>query len=93
MTGLYILAASDIFKMMEREENRHLAAWVSFYEIYQGRLFDLLNNRKVLHPREDGRQNVVIASLHEIHVENVRDVMAIYSQGNKLQKRWSNWRE
>jgi len=29
--------------------------WLSFYEIYCGKLFDLLNNRAILVPREDSK--------------------------------------
>lgn len=38
---------------------------IAFYEIYQGQLYDLLNDRKRLHAREDGNQNVVIQGIDE----------------------------
>ena len=53
--GLFLLAANDIFNKIA--QNRwNLAVWVSFYEIYCGKLFDLLNDRKILFAREDGKQ-------------------------------------
>jgi len=53
--GLFLLAASDIFnKIIQNRWN--LCVWVSFYEIYCGKLFDLLNDRKILCAREDGKQ-------------------------------------
>ncbi len=53
--GLFLLAANDIFTKIA--QNRwSLSVYVSFYEIYCGKLFDLLNNRNVLFPREDGKQ-------------------------------------
>jgi kinesin family protein 2/24 len=53
--GLFLLAASEIFSKIAA--NRwSLTVWVSFYEIYCGKLFDLLNERKILFAREDGKQ-------------------------------------
>jgi len=39
--GLYILAATDIFN--EIKNYTDMEAWISFYEIYCGKLYDLLN--------------------------------------------------
>jgi kinesin family protein 2/24 len=41
---MYYLGADDIFNLRE-SEYQHLDVYVSFYEIYCGKLFDLLNNR------------------------------------------------
>ena len=54
--GLYLLCAIDIFSYLEQERYEHLEIWVSFYEIYCGKLYDLLNERNVLTAREDGKQ-------------------------------------
>ena len=42
--GLYLLAAQEIFDRLVNYPD--LAVWVSFFEIYGGKLFDLLNGRK-----------------------------------------------
>ena len=47
--GLYRMAASDIFMLLDHEEFSDLYATVSFYEIYCSKLYDLLNNREFLH--------------------------------------------
>jgi kinesin family protein 2/24 len=49
--GMYILGAQDIFAIKELPEYRHLVVAMSFYEIYCGKLFDLLNNRENLQAR------------------------------------------
>ncbi len=54
--GLYLLCAYDIFSNLEKESYKYLEIWVSFYEIYCGKLFDLLNERNTLQAREDGKQ-------------------------------------
>lgn len=45
--GLYALAAKDIFRHLEASQSRKdLLVLISFYEIYCGQLYDLLNGRK-----------------------------------------------
>lgn len=45
--GIYILAASEIFTKLHNEPHGRglMGLWISFYEIYCGQLFDLLNGR------------------------------------------------
>ena len=43
--GLYLLAARDIFKIAKRREYSHFVIGASLFEIYGGKLFDLLNER------------------------------------------------
>ncbi|KAF9183164.1 Kinesin-like protein kif24 [Haplosporangium sp. Z 11] len=80
--GLYVLAARDIFVMLRQPGHSHLAAYIGFYEIYQGHLYDLLNSRKKLHPREDGKSNVVISGLKEYEIVNVQGLMQVFEYGN-----------
>lgn len=68
--------------MLRKPENAHLAAYIGFYEIYQGHLYDLLNKRKKLHPREDGKSNVVISGLKEYEIMNVEGLMQVFEYGN-----------
>ena len=51
--GLYLLAAFDIINNLNNFPDYSLS--VSFYEIYCGKLFDLLNKRAPLNCREDGQ--------------------------------------
>ena len=53
--GMFLLAASEIFSKIAQNK-WSLRVCVSFYEIYCGKLFDLLNDRKLLYAREDGKQ-------------------------------------
>ena len=44
--GIYILAASEMFTILHNETHGEgMGLWISFYEIYCGQLFDLLNGR------------------------------------------------
>ncbi len=59
--GLYLLAAHDIVSLLvsapapDPVQNNYpeLTLHLSFYEIYCGKLFDLLNNREHVQARED----------------------------------------
>ena len=62
--GLYLLAAYDLIELLNAYEDLEL--YLSFYEIYCGKLFDLLNNRNPVTCREDGKQKVNIVGLTEI---------------------------
>ncbi|CAO3578657.1 unnamed protein product [Absidia cylindrospora] len=81
--GLYVLAARDVFSLLCQPEHQHLSAYIGFYEIYQGQLYDLLNARKKLFAREDGKQNVVIVGLKEYAIKNVDDLMKVFEYGNQ----------
>jgi len=59
----------------------HLTLHVSFYEIYCGKLFDLLNNKEIIQCREDGKQKVNIIGLVEKEVISVEEIMEVISLG------------
>lgn len=82
--GLYMLASQDIFEYLRRAEcqQEQMNAYVSFYEIYQGQLYDLLNDRKKLHAREDGNQNVIIQGIEEFEVHTPEDLMDVFDRGS-----------
>jgi len=82
--GLYLLSAYDIFNYLDDERYNHLEIWVSFYEIYCGKLHDLLNERAVLQAREDGKQNICIVGLQEKPVATLQALMQIIEFGLKV---------
>ena len=43
--GLYVLAARDIFRSLSQTRHSALQLYVSCFEIYGGKLYDLLNER------------------------------------------------
>ena len=51
--GLYTLAAYDIIDYLNLFTDLEL--YISFYEIYCGKLYDLLNDRGTVFCREDGK--------------------------------------
>lgn len=53
--GMYLLAAYDIFTLLADHTYDGFSIRISFYEIYCGKLFDLLNERKQVLAREDAK--------------------------------------
>ncbi|KAM9098174.1 kinesin-like protein KIF24 [Sarcophilus harrisii] len=82
--GLYALAAEDIFKQIDQvQPKRDLSVWISFYEIYCGQLYDLLNGRKRLFAREDSKHVVQIVGLQELPVDSVDLLLEVILKGGK----------
>mmetsp|Transcript_29487 Transcript_29487/g.33780 ORF Transcript_29487/g.33780 Transcript_29487/m.33780 type:complete len:370 (+) Transcript_29487:249-1358(+) len=70
MMALQNFAISDIFKLAENEySDLEPQISLSFYEIYSGRILDLLNNKKRLTVLEDGNSKIQVKGLHEVNVE------------------------
>ena len=81
VSGMYILASYDIMDLLEAYEGLEL--FVSFYEIYCGELYDLLNKRARVACREDAKQRVNIINLTEKNVTQVEQIMDIIHDGLK----------
>ncbi|KAL3508105.1 hypothetical protein ACH5RR_033487 [Cinchona calisaya] len=84
MQPLPLRAAEDIVRLLHQPvyRNQRFKLWLSFFEIYGGKLFDLLSDRKKLCMREDGRQQVCIVGLQEFEVSDVQIVKEFIEKGN-----------
>ncbi|XP_060563400.1 kinesin-like protein KIF24, partial [Ruditapes philippinarum] len=86
--GLYLLAAHDIFSIIESGQyGEGIKVWVSFFEIYCGQLFDLLNKRNRLHAREDGSKRVCITGLTETEAVDEQSLMQVLEYGNSVRSK------
>eukprot|EP01035_Chromulina_nebulosa_P020819 gene20819-26987_t len=74
-SGLYVLAAKDIFDILSQPHFKSLKAFVSCFEIYGGKLFDLLKDRGLVRCLEDSKQQVQILGLSEHQVNNVSSLI------------------
>ncbi|KAL0143677.1 P-loop containing nucleoside triphosphate hydrolase protein [Mucor lusitanicus] len=81
--GLYFKAIHHIFELLKDHQHAGLQTWVGYYEVYQGQLLDLLNNRKKLIPREDGKGNIVIAGLKEHRIHSLTTLKQVFEFGNR----------
>ena len=79
--GLYLLSSIDIFNYLSMEKYSNLTIYVSLYEIYCNKLFDLLHNKNLLQVREDGNGNICIVGLIEKKINNINELMNIINFG------------
>ncbi|XP_057758023.1 kinesin-like protein KIN-13A [Arachis stenosperma] len=84
MQPLPLRAAEDLVRQLHQPfyQNQKFKLWLSYFEIYGGKLFDLLGDRKKLLMREDGRQQVCIVGLQEFEVSDVQIVREFIEKGN-----------
>ena len=82
MQGIQDFAAEDLFNAVHRSEEP-LVVGVSFFEIYGARVQDLLKGRQRLAVREDGKGEVVISGLEEVHTESAQELSDLIETGNR----------
>ncbi|KAJ6704294.1 KINESIN-LIKE PROTEIN KIN-13B [Salix viminalis] len=83
MKPLPLKASRDILRLMHHTyRSQGFQLFVSFFEIYGGKLFDLLSDRKKLCMREDGKQQVCIVGLQEYKVSDVETIKDLIEKGN-----------
>jgi len=62
----------------------NLTVYASYFEIYSGKVFDLLNKKKKLSVLEDGKNQIQVVGLSEELVQNVDDVLHLIATGNNV---------
>ncbi len=81
--GIVHMAANDIFSQIARTQERNFLVRVSFLEIYNEEVRDLLGDTsKTIHIREDPRRGVFVQSQEEI-VTNFDDLLQVLVHGDK----------
>uniref|UniRef100_A0A8D2B6Y5 Kinesin-like protein n=1 Tax=Sciurus vulgaris TaxID=55149 RepID=A0A8D2B6Y5_SCIVU len=82
--GIYALVAQDVFLLLKNPayEKLDLKVYGTFFEIYGGKVYDLLNWKKKLQVLEDGHQQMQVVGLQEQEVCSVEDVLNLVELGN-----------
>uniref|UniRef100_A0A8C7ZU41 Kinesin-like protein n=1 Tax=Oryzias sinensis TaxID=183150 RepID=A0A8C7ZU41_9TELE len=82
--GIYALAARDVFLMIKKPNYKKLdlQVYATYFEIYSGKVFDLLNRKAKLRVLEDGKQQVQVVGLQEKEVKCTEDVLKLIEVGN-----------
>ncbi|XP_042218487.1 kinesin-like protein KIF2A isoform X2 [Homarus americanus] len=85
-SGIYAMVAKDVFIFTKNPKFRHLNLQVSasFFEIYGGKVFDLLNSKTKLRVLEDGKNVVQVVGLQERVCESVDDVLRLINLGSQV---------
>lgn len=78
--GVYLMAAKDLWSRLSPGHGIN----VSFFEIYGGKLYDLLNERERLACREDSRGVINVCGLTEHRVDSTDHLMEIIDYGNTI---------
>ena len=64
--GIYALATRDVFHLLDsnKHADKNLVVSCSYFEIYGGKVFDLLSGKSKLKVMEDGKQQVTVCNYH-----------------------------
>lgn len=80
--GIYALSARDVFHLLQTKYKKSdLVVSVSFFEIYSGKVFDLLGSKAKLRILEDGKGQVQVVGLKEEPVDSPEEVMRLLQHG------------
>ncbi|CAF2040444.1 unnamed protein product [Rotaria magnacalcarata] len=83
--GIYAQTARDIFhRLSQPQYRRSVEIFITFYEIYCGKVFDLLNNKKRLRVLEDQKGLVQVCDRQEKQVKSVQEVLNIIQHGMSI---------
>ncbi|XP_042184713.1 kinesin-like protein KIF2C isoform X3 [Oncorhynchus tshawytscha] len=82
--GIYAMAAQDVFALLKqrRYSGLDLCPYVTFFEIYNSKVFDLLNKKAKLRVLEDEKQQVQVVGLQEMYVSCAEDVIKMIEMGS-----------
>ncbi|XP_071983650.1 kinesin-like protein KIF2C isoform X4 [Engystomops pustulosus] len=83
-SGIYAFASRDVFLLLSqpRYQDLDLEVFVTFFEIYNGKVFDLLNKKAKLRVLEDAKQQVQVVGLVEKEVTCAEDVFKMIEVGS-----------
>ena len=87
MKGIQDAAIYNIFENFSEIKKilkKNFKFFISFFEIYSGRLYDLLNNRNKVMALEDKNQKVQIYGLTEKEVFNPKEMQEIVDYANNM---------
>jgi Kinesin motor domain len=80
--GLYYMAALDLFEVLRRPDYRDtFSVAASLFEIYGGKLYDLMNDRRPIKCLEDSKGQVVFRDLSQHALSDADRLMALIEVG------------
>ena len=81
--GIMPRSVSDLFKILQNIKNKEFKIQISYIEIYNEEIRDLLANREELKLHEDPVKGVIIQGVKEISVENIDNFYDLLYKGNQ----------
>lgn len=89
MEGVQEHAVGDLFQgadIMLEDTGRRFGFTISYFEIYGGKLYDLLNNHATLAAQEDKSGRIVVAGIHEATPQSARDMLQLIQFGSSVRQ-------
>lgn len=85
MKGVQEEAIKDIFSTgAGLHKNKNPNFYASFFEIYRGKVYDLLNNKERLEILEDHNNEIQVQGLTEMPVQNEAELQDLMKLGNSI---------
>lgn len=82
--GITYLTVAKLFSEIEKQSgHREFKLNVSYLEIYNENVQDLLHKSGQLHLREDGRCGVIVAGLKPISIRGAEELLLLLAEGNR----------
>ena len=81
--GIMPRSVSDLFKLLQKFKSKEFKIQVSYIEIYNEEIRDLLGEREELKLQEDPVKGIVIQGVKELVVENIDNFYDILYKGNQ----------
>ncbi|KAK4811782.1 hypothetical protein QYF61_005439 [Mycteria americana] len=83
--GFYVMVTEDVFCRLQDSscQKLELRVYGAFFEIYESKVFDLLNWKKWLRVLEDCKQQIQVMGLWEEEVTSLQDVIKLIETGSK----------
>ncbi|XP_076248696.1 kinesin-like protein KIF18A [Calliopsis andreniformis] len=82
--GITYRTVAELFSQIEKQgEHREFNLGVTYLEIYNENVQDLLQKSGPLHLRDDGRCGVIVAGLKVIAIQNAEELLTLLARGNK----------
>ena len=82
--GITYRTMAELFAQIEaQKENRDFELGVTYLEIYNENVQDLLHKTGPLHLREDGRCGIIVAGLQIITIHSPDELLSLLAKGNK----------
>lgn len=83
VVGVNQHVAQDLF-MLRNSIRSDVLVFGSYFEIYGGQVYDLLNERQLLRVMENGKRKVCVTGMREVGMTSPQDMLMALKEGNSL---------
>ncbi|XP_076649497.1 kinesin-like protein KIF18A [Halictus rubicundus] len=82
--GITYRTVAELFSQIEKQgEHREFNLGVTYLEVYNENVQDLLHKSGPLHLRDDGRYGIIVAGLKIIGIQSTEELLSLLAKGNK----------